>query len=70
MRQSDNEKVAKRILDLISHWELDDYMIGKYIARIASRNMFTKFQVVTNSAILERQQIEGVENLDQPAEQV
>jgi hypothetical protein len=64
MRASDNEKVAKRILDLICHWELDDYEIGKYIARIASVTMFTKFNVVYNSAILERQQIEGVENLD------
>jgi len=64
MRISSNEKVAKKILDLIHHWDLDELQIGKYIARVASRNAFAKFQVVANSAILERNEIEGVQILD------
>lgn len=69
MRISSNEKVATKILDLIHHWDLDELQIGKYIARVASRNAFTKFQMVANSAILERNEIEGVENLDNISEQ-
>lgn len=64
MKLSSNEKVAVKILELIYHWDLDDIQIGKYIARVANRNVFTKFQSMANSAILERNQIEGVENLD------
>lgn len=64
MRVSGNEKVAKKILDLIYNWELDSYEVGRYIARIASNKLFTQFQEVANSAILERNRIEGVPNLD------
>lgn len=69
MKTSTNEKVATKILDLIHHWNIDEFEIGKYIARVASRNAFAKFQVVANSAILERNEIEGVQILDNINEQ-
>jgi hypothetical protein len=57
MRQSNNERVAKKILDVINNWELDEHSIGEYIARLAPLNLFTRFQLMANSAILERNRI-------------
>lgn len=57
MRQSDNERVAKKILNIINNWELDEHSIGEYLARLAPLNLFTRFQIMANSAILERRRI-------------
>lgn len=57
MRQSDNERVAKKILNVINDWGLDEHAIGDYLARLAPTNLFTRFQLIANSAILERNRV-------------
>lgn len=69
MRISANERVAKKILDLIDYWELGEDEIGRYLARIAPKNLWNKLMNMMNHAIIERDQQEGVVNLDDIANQ-
>lgn len=64
MKTSANEKVAKKILDLIDYWELGEEEIGRYLARLAPRAIWEKLMTMLDYAILERNQQEGVPNLD------
>ena len=58
-----NEKVAKKIVNLINDWELDEHAVGEYIARIANNYLFTKFQLIANSAIMERNRLMETDNI-------
>jgi len=69
MRISANERVAKKILDLIDYWELGEDEIGRYLARIAPKNLWNKLMNMMNHAIIERDQQEGIINLDDIANQ-
>lgn len=64
MKTSANEKVAKKILDLIDYWELGEEEIGRYLARLAPNAIWEKLMTMLDYAILERNQQEGVPNLD------
>lgn len=64
MKTSANEKVAKKILDLIDYWELGEEEIGRYLARLAPNAIWEKLMTMLDYAILERNQQEGVQSLD------
>ena len=64
MRVSANERVAKKILDLIDYWELGEEEIGQYLARIAPARLWEKLMNMFDHAILERNQQEGIQKLD------
>jgi len=65
MRVSANERVAKKILDLIDYWELGEDEVGRYLARLAPKTLWEKLMFMLDHAILERNQQEGVVNLDE-----
>lgn len=46
MRITQNEKVAKKILDAINDYTLDTYMIGYYIFRFAPLDLYIKLQEI------------------------
>lgn len=46
MRITQDERVAKRILDAINDYTLDTRMIGYYIFRIAPMDLFIKLQEI------------------------
>ncbi len=69
MRTSANEKVAKKILDLIDYWELGEEEVGRYLARLAPRTIWEKLLIMFDYAILERNQQEGVPDLDDISKQ-
>jgi hypothetical protein len=46
MRLTQDERVAKRILDAINDYTLDTRMIGYYIFRIAPMDLFIKLQEI------------------------
>ena len=64
MKTSANEKVAKKILDLIDYWELGEEEIGRYLARLAPNAIWEKLMNMFDYAILERNEQEGVPSLD------
>lgn len=64
MRLSANEKVAKRILDLIDYWELGEDEVGRYLARLAPTTLWEKLMLMLDHAILERNQQKGITSLD------
>ncbi len=64
MRVSANERVAKKILDLIDYWELGEDEVGRYLARLAPKAIWEKLMLMLDHAILERNQQEGIVNLD------
>jgi hypothetical protein len=64
MKTSANEKVAKKILDLIDYWELGEEEIGRYLARLAPSAIWEKLMTMFDYAILERNEQEGVPSLD------
>jgi len=53
MGLSHNEKVAKKIVDLVYDYKNDPEQIGKYIARISPDPALSNLQVISNYAILE-----------------
>lgn len=53
MGLSHNEKVAKKIVDLVYDYKNDPEQIGHYIARICPDRALTNLQVIANYAILE-----------------
>jgi hypothetical protein len=46
MRITQDERVAKRILDAINDYTLDTRMIGYYIFRLAPMDLFIKLQEI------------------------
>lgn len=64
MRVSANERVAKKILDLLDYWELGEDEVGRYLARIAPKPLWEKLMLMLDHAILERNQQEGIQSLD------
>ena len=46
MRITQNERVAKKILDALNDYTLDTYMIGYYIFRFAPMDLFIKLQEI------------------------
>ena len=46
MRITQDERVAKRILDALNDYTLDTRMIGYYIFRIAPMDLFIKLQEI------------------------
>jgi hypothetical protein len=46
MRITQDERVAKRILDALNDYTLDTRMIGYYIFRIAPMDLFLKLQEI------------------------
>jgi hypothetical protein len=64
MRLSANERVAKKILDLIDYWELGEEEIGRYLARLAPKQLWEKLMLMLDHAILERNQQGEIVNLD------
>ena len=64
MRLSANERVAKKILDLIDYWELGEEEIGRYLARLAPVTLWEKLMLMLDYAILERNQQKGITSLD------
>lgn len=64
MRTSANERVAKKILDLIDYWELGEEEVGRYLARLAPKAIWEKLMLMFDYAILERNEQEGIQSLD------
>jgi hypothetical protein len=64
MRTSANERVAKKILDLIDYWELGEADVGRYLARLAPKAIWEKLMLMFDYAILERNEQEGIQSLD------
>ena len=64
MRVSANERVAKKILDLLDYWELGEDEVGRYLARLAPKALWEKLMLMLDHAILERNQQEGIKSLD------
>ena len=68
MRISANERVAKKILDLIDYWELGEDEIGRYLARIAPKNLWNKLMNMMKSTEdsdkTDEKNASGLPNLD------
>lgn len=53
------EKAAKTIADVVKDITLDLDQIGKYIARHEATVVYNRFQVVSESAMYEKEKING-----------
>lgn len=61
--KTNEEKVALKIISLMSDFMLDTRMLGFYLARVAPKEIIGKMHEVANSAYLECDRIEQVTKL-------
>ena len=60
-RASINERVAQAIVKQLSDFYLDLEQVGRYLARIAPEEIFTRFQIVANQAVITKTILEKEE---------
>lgn len=64
MRATRDERVAQQIVKQLSDFYLDIEQVGRYLARIAPEEIFTRFQVVANQAHITKNILEVEEHND------
>ena len=64
-RASRNERVAQAIVKQLSDFYLDLEQVGRYLARIAPEEIFTRFQIVANQAVITKTILEKEEQEDE-----
>lgn len=59
MRITIEERIAKKLVEISSDFNLDLEMVGYYIARVAPTLIFNRIMVVLEAAQHEKEQIEN-----------
>lgn len=64
-RATRNERTALAIVKQLSDFYLDLEQVGRYLARVAPEEIFTRFQVVANQAVITKNILEVEEQEDE-----
>ena len=64
-RATRNERVALALVKQLSDFYLDLEQVGRYLARVAPEEIFTRFQVVANQAVITKNILEVEEQEDE-----
>lgn len=63
-RATRNERTALAIVKQLSDFHLDLEQVGRYLARVSPEEIFTRFQIVANQAVITKNILE-VEEQDE-----